>query len=353
MSIKRLLWIVAIVLIVLLLAWPKLKSEKDAAPQASGGPSKAAIPVSVYKADSHSSGTALQVSGTIRAEEEVQLHSELQGRISKIYFTEGTEVKSGQLLLKLHDTEYQAQLKKAMATRKLKEETEQRSRQLLAKGAISQETYDIAQTERSAAGADVELLKDNIDKTELKAPFNGLIGLRSVSEGAVITPSTLIASLQNISSVKLEFAIPEKYVSRLKRNDKVSFTTEGSDKIFNATVYAIEPKVDEQTRTVTVRARCANNERILLPGAFAKVSITLGSNTGSLWIPTQAIVPVLKGKKVFVVQGDSATERMVKTGSRNDAFIEIKEGLTAGDRVIIGGVMYVKNGSRVKVTGKD
>lgn len=344
---KNIIYIIFGVAILGLLAWPKLKPNQTAQlPSANkkGMPTK----VKTILVEPQDSERKIETTGNVMADEEVLLYPETQGRIVKINFTEGSQVKKGELLLKINDSDLQAQLKKATATKKLKEDTEKRNKTLLEKGAISNELYDIASTELSSINADIDLLKEQIRKTEIRAPFNGVIGLRNMSEGSYVTPTTRIAALQNINQIKVEFSVPEKYAKTIQKGNTVFFTTEGNEKQLQAKIYAIEPKIDEVTRNIIMRAICANPKQEILPGSFAKVSIVASTNTKAYLLPTQAIVPILKGQKVYVAQGDSVIERKVKTGVRKENVIEVTEGLQAGDEVVIEGVMYLRQGAKVK-----
>ncbi len=350
MNIKKILKIVAIIIVIALLAWPKLmptKNDKSIASQAKA--KKMPTKVSIYVAQKQDLENNLHISGSIIAQDEVELHSEAQGRVTKINFDEGSQINKGQLLIKINDADLQAQLRKVISIKKLKEETEKRSKQLLIKGALSQEQYDMSLNELNSANADIDLLKENIRKTELLAPFSGIIGLKYLSEGSYITPAFTIASLHNINKVKIEFSVPEKYASQLKKGNEISFTTDGSDKVFTASIYAIEPKVDELTRNVVMRAACNNLTHEILPGAFANILVKLHIKPNSLMVPTQSVVPILKGQKIFVIRGDSTIEQIVKTGIRKDSQIEITEGLHVGDSVVVNGIMYLKQGSKIKI----
>ena len=343
---KDIIYIILGVVILGLLVWPKLKPNTNTqAPSAS----KKNMPTKVKTllVEPQASERRIETTGNIMADEEVVLYPETQGRIVKINFAEGAQVKKGELLLKINDSDLQAQLKKATATKKLKEDTEKRNKTLLEKGAISNELYDIVSTELSSINADIDLLKEQIRKTEIRAPFNGVIGLRNISEGSYVTPTTRIAALQNINQIKVEFSVPEKYANTIQKGSIVLFTTEGKKQL-QAKIYAIEPKIDDVTRNVIMRAICANPKQEILPGSFAKVSIVASTNTNAYLIPTQAIVPILKGQKVYVAQGDSVIERKVKTGVRKDDIIEVTEGLKAGDEVVVEGVMYLRNGAKIR-----
>lgn len=343
---KNIIYIVLGVAVLALLAWPKLKPKQGAQAPATakkGGPVKVKTIIVAPQA----SERTIETTGNILANEEVVLYPETQGRVVKINFTEGAQINKGDLLIKINDSDLQAQLRKATATKKLKEDTEKRNKALLEKGAISNEVYDIAATELSSINADIDLLKEQIRKTEIRAPFSGVIGLRSISEGSFVTPTTRIAALQNINQIKVEFAVPEKYASVLKNGNTVMFKVDGNNLQHQAKIYGIEPKVDEVTRNVIMRAICANPGQQILPGAFAKVSVISSTNANAFMIPTQAVVPILKGQKIFLAQGDSVIERNIKTGIRKDNVIEVTDGLKAGEEVVVEGVMYLRQGAKI------
>ena len=343
---RNIIYIILGVLVLALLAWPKLKPKQDTqAPNTAkkGGPVK----VKTITVATQASERTIETTGNILANEEVVLYPETQGRVVKINFTEGAQINKGDLLIKINDGDLQAQLRKATATKKLKEDTEKRNKSLLEKGAISNEVYDIAATELSSINADIDLLKEQIRKTEIRAPFNGIIGFRSISEGSFVTPTTRIPALQNIKQIKVVFAIPEKYAPMLKNGNTVLFKVDGNNTQHQAKIYGIEPKVDEITRNVIMRAICANPSQQILPGSFAKVSVVTSKNLNAFMIPTQAIVPILKGQKVYLAQGDSVIERKIKTGVRNEKTIEITEGLKAGDEIVVEGVMYLRQGVKI------
>jgi membrane fusion protein (multidrug efflux system) len=200
----------------------------------------------------------------------------------------------------------------------------------------------------NATNADIELLKENIKHTEIIAPFSGKIGLKYISEGSFINSSNKIASMQKIDRVKIEFSIPERYISQVNVGTTVSYKVDGIQKKFNANIYAIEPKVDPVNRNVLIRAFCENNNGVLLPGLFAKIEVPLNNNEGVYLVPTQSIVPILKGQKVFVIHGDSANEQKVEVAGRNDLNVEVISGLKTGDTVIVSGIIQMKQGVKIK-----
>lgn len=292
----------------------------------------------------------LSLSGSIEANEQVEIRSEVSGIAEKIFFTEGSKVSQGQVLVKINDVELRAQAGAARTRQNLAAENERRARLLLQKEAISQEEYDIASADFKTAQAQTQLINAQIAKTSIRAPFSGTIGLRNISPGTYVTSATLIASLVNSNQIKITFSIPEKYASQMKLNSKISFTVAGTTQNFEAKIYAIEPAVDVATRTLRVRALAQNSDGKLLPGTFANVALPLEKVEGAFVIPTEAIVPIQGGKKVFIVKNGQADEVMVQTGTRTDKDIVVLSGLKAGDTVLTTGVLTLKKETPVKVS---
>lgn len=292
----------------------------------------------------------LSLSGSIEANEQVEIRSEVSGIAEKIFFTEGAKVSRGQVLVKINDVELRAQAGAAQTRQNLAAENERRARLLLQKEAISQEEYDIASADFKTAQAQTQLINAQIAKTSIRAPFSGTIGLRNISPGTYVTSATLIASLVNSSQIKITFSIPEKYASQMKLSSKISFTVAGTTQNFEAKIYAIEPAVDVATRTLRVRALAQNSDGKLLPGTFANVALPLEKVDGAFIIPTEAIVPIQGGKKVFIAKNGQAEEVMVQTGTRTDKDIVVLSGLKAGDTVLTTGVLTLKKETPVKVS---
>jgi membrane fusion protein (multidrug efflux system) len=281
-------------------------------------------------------------SGTLRPDEEVDLSFETSGKIVEINFTEGTRVKKGDLLAKINDQPLQAQLEKLEAQLKMAEAKEFRQRSLLNKDAISQESYDQVQTDVQTIKADINLIKANISQTELRAPFDGIIGLRYVSEGSFTTTSTKIAKLIKISPIKLEFSISEKYASEIKIGYPITFKIVGNNQVFTASVYAIDPKIDLDTRTVVLRALYQNKNEELRPGTFAGVTLELSKIDNAIAIPTEALIPQMDGEQVFIYKNGKAQSIKVNTGLRTASQIQITDGLNFGDTLITSGIMQLR-----------
>ena len=291
----------------------------------------------------------LSLSGSIEANEQVEIRSEVSGIVEGIYFQEGSNVSKGQVLFKVNDLELRAQLRQTATREGLASENERRAKLLLQKEAISQEEYDLARADLKSAQAQSQLIKAQIAKTSVRAPFSGRIGLRSISPGTYITPAILVAKLVNTGKLKITFSIPEKYASQVKTNTYITFNVAGSDDKYTAKVYAIEPEVAVATRTLQVRAIAENSRGKLLPGTFADVELPLDIIKDAIVIPTEAVIPVQNGKKVFISSNGQAKEVMIETATRTDASILVLSGLKPGDTVITSGVMSLKNETPVKV----
>jgi membrane fusion protein, multidrug efflux system len=294
----------------------------------------------------------LSLSGSIEANEQVEIRSEVSGIVEGIYFNEGTNVTKGQLLFKVNDIELRAQLGQANTKENLAFENERRSKLLLEKEAISQEEYDVARADLKLAQAQSQLIKAQIAKTSVRAPFSGKIGLRSISPGTYITPSLLVAKLVNVGKLKITFSIPEKYANEVKMNSNISFMVSGSSVKYDAKIYAIEPEVQIATRTLQVRAIAENKTGKLLPGTFANVELPLEVFKDAIVVPTEAIIPVQNGKKVFITNMGKAKEVMVETATRTDVSIIVLSGLKTGDTLITTGIMSIKEDTPVKVKVK-
>ena len=325
------------------------KEQKGEGGPGAGG-KKPAMGVNGIVAAPQEFSNVLSLSGTIEGFEQVEIRSEVSGIAEKIYFEEGAKVKKGQVLLKINDIELRAQAGETRTRQTLASENERRAKLLLEKEAISREEYDIASASFKTSQSQTQLINAQIAKTSIRAPFSGTIGLRNISPGTFVTPETFIASLVSTSQVKITFSIPEKYASQVKVKSKISFTIAGTTDKFQAEIYAIEPAVEVATRTLRVRALAQNAESRLLPGTFANVALPLDKVEDAFLIPTEAIVPVQNGKKIFIAENGKAKEVMVETGTRTDKDIVVLSGVKAGDTVLTTGVLTLKNDTPVKVS---
>ncbi len=285
----------------------------------------------------------LALSGSIEANEQVEIRSEVSGIVEGIYFQEGSYVNKGQLLFKVNDIELRAQLRQTSTKEGLASENERRAKLLLQKEAISQEEYDLARADLKSAQAQSQLIQAQIAKTSVRAPFSGKIGLRSISPGTYITPAILVTKLVNTGKLKITFSIPEKYASQVKTNTTITFKVAGFEDRYTAKVYAIEPEIAVATRTLQVRAIAENKDGKLLPGTFADVELPLAIIKDAIVVPTEAIIPVQNGKKIFISSNGLAKELMIETATRTETSVLVLSGLKEGDTVITNGVMSLKN----------
>jgi membrane fusion protein (multidrug efflux system) len=290
----------------------------------------------------------LETSGTLRANESVDLTSEASGKVTSIRFEEGARVQAGQLLLTINDAELQAERQRLQYRLKLATDREQRQARLLEQGGVSQEEYDAVQNEVNVLRSELALTEARIEKTQVRAPFAGRVGLRNVSEGSYITPQTAITTLQDVDPIKLDLSVPEQYASRVAAGSEIQFTVRGSDSTHTGTVYAVEPQIDAETRTLRIRAR-TDNDGTLRPGAFANVTLRLGTIDDALTVPTVAVVPTLGGQRLYVVENDTAQTRNVTLGIRDAARVQITSGLSPGDTVIVSGIQNLRAGLPVSI----
>lgn len=331
---------------------PKMLSKKEDTPlqaQTRGG---SAVSVSVKVIETSIFQNKIQVAGSIISNEEVELHTETSGKVINIAFNEGQKVKKGDLLLKVNDAELQAQLQKAEIRKKLSEDKEYRQKILLAKKGVSQEVYDAALNDLNSAKADIENIKAQIAKTEIRAPFNGTIGLRYVSEGSYVSPSSQIANLQDLSRVKIDFSVPQRYAASISIGSKVKIKT-SSGKEYQVKIYALEQKIDPNTRALKVRAIHQNEKGELVPGSYVSVDIDLNDINNAVVIPTQALALDITGEIVYLYKDGKAVPRKVESGIRSETDVQIVKGLAAGDTVITSGIMQIRPNVKVKIASTD
>lgn len=320
--------------------------------QRSAGGGRQGGPVSVdgFVVSARSISENIEVPGSLLPFEETQIRAEVGGRIVQLNIDEGAVVSKGTVLVKLFDKDLQAQLRKLEVQLKIKEKSEERSSELLKIQGISQQDYDLSALDVENLRADIEATQIAISKTEIRAPYSGKLGLRNVSLGAYIAPNDIITIIRQVDKLKLEFSIPEKYAKEITTGYLISFQVDGGNAYHRAKVIATENSVDQNTRTLKVRALVEKKHAELIPGAFARVNLQLGKNDNALMVPTQAVIPSARNKQVIVVRGDSALYSIVETGVRDSAFVHITSGLSAGDTVVTTGLMAIRPDSKIKLT---
>lgn len=349
----RIILYTAIALLIVGMAlYPLLKKqfktdETPLTPQAGLQGKKPPLNVNIKILDYETLSDVFRTKGVLLPDEEVNLSFETSGKITKIFFREGAQVRRGELLAKVNDEPLQAELKKLVAQLPLAQERVFRQKSLLAKDAVSQEAYESVTTELDKLKADVELVKARIAQTELRAPFDGIIGLRLVSEGAYASPSLQISKLTKISPLKIEFSVNERHATEIKAGTKLSFTIENDLNEYSANVYAVESKLDEKTLSLKVRALYSNPGGKLLPGRSANIQIQLREINNALVIPAIASIAEMGRDIVYVYRGGKANSVEVKKGIRNASSIQIIDGLNKGDTIITSGVMQLRDGMSV------
>ncbi len=339
--VKRIIYVVLALAFAGVIVYKAVWSKPGQTEGGTRGLPRTALPVNLQVAKPENFTETLAVTGSVEANESVILKSEVSGKITGIHFNEGMRVSKGTLLIKVYDDDLQAQLTKAQANLKLTEDVEARQRQLLDKEAISRQEYDVAYANLQAAQADVALLQSQISKTEITAPFDGTIGFRKVSPGEYITPGTDIASLVNDNPAKIQFSVPEKYSRMLGRNTVIKYKMEGLPNVRTATVYAVEPVIDQATRTLQLKALSPNPGGDLIPGAFAKIDVQMETQKHVVLIPAEAIISESAGQKVYLYRGGKPESVMVETGTRTNNRVEIIKGINPGDSVITTGMMQI------------
>lgn len=307
------------------------------------------LPVDVYPIDYKTLDNEIFVTGTLRALEETELHAEASGRVTIINFTEGQNVKKGQVLIQLNDNELQARWSRINVELDFANKTLNRQQKLFDKGGISREQFERTLSQVNVLKAQRDETVAQINERKIVAPYDGTIGLRYISPGDYISPSTKTAWLHKISDLILEFSVPEKYFQEISVDDRVTFTITNIDSVFDTRIYAVEPKIDPDTRTVIIRALFKNQDYYLKPGLFAYVQYRLNSIDNAILIPTQALVPELKGQKVYLYKMGKVYEKSVLTGKRTDNYIQITDGLVPGDTVITTGILQIRQGMSVRI----
>jgi membrane fusion protein (multidrug efflux system) len=316
-----------------------------------GGPGNAGpLPVEAMVLKTQSISETVEVTGNILPFESTEIRPEISGRVVSLNISEGAAVGKGQLLVKLFDGDLQAELKKLQVQLAIAEKTEERQRELVKIGGISQQDYDLSILSVSNLKADIELTRVNIGKTEIRAPYSGKLGLKNVSPGAYISPTNVLTTISQVGQLKIEFSVPEKYSAQIRNGMEVDFQIEGSPNTYRAAISATESSVEENTRNLRIRAIIRNPDRYLIPGNFAKVTIILGRNANAIMIPSQAVIPVARGKQVVLLKGGVPAFTPITTGVRDSSNVQVTEGLSAGDTLITTGLLFIRPESKVKLT---
>jgi len=350
--VKRILGVTLFVLVILFLIANRLGyfDKADERAELISGRSTSILPVKVVIVQPKPLADKIVAAGTVLPDEQVEVSSETSGRIVAIHFEEGTKVEKGDLLLTVNNADLLAQIERNKHQLTLAEEREQRQLSLLERQGISQQAYDQVYTELSTLKAEAALLQAQLEKTMIRAPFDGVLGLRQVSEGGFISPGMKIVRLAKTSPVKIDFSVPERFASFLKKGGEISFSVDNQTGSYKAAISAIEPVVDQNTRSIPVRAVYHNKEGKIIPGSFARVQIVLQSIDDALQIPAQALVPEMGSSKVYVYRSGIVDQVIVTTGLRTESHIQIVSGIRPGDTIITTGILQMRPGMPVTIS---
>ncbi len=291
--------------------------------------------------------------GVLHPDEMVDLSFESSGKIVNICFEEGTTVKKGDLLANVNCSQLLAEKQRLTAQLKLAKDRVYRQSTLLKRDAVSQEALEQVQTALATLQADIDIIDAKIELTKLHAPFDGTIGLRQVSMGSYVTPTTVVAKLTKMSPLKVEFSVPERYAQTIEAGTNLEFRVEGELETFKASVYATESTVDPELHQYTVRAIYPNKRGHLMPGRYAAVTLHKEEIRDALAVPSESIVPEMGKDKVYLYRSGKATPVEIVTGLRTENQVQVVHGLSVGDTLIVSGTLQLRMGLDVTLDQVD
>ena len=324
---------------------PKISQQKG-----NHSPMNAPLQVEAFIVTPTVLNSSIDVAGTLLPFEETQIFPEVAGKVTYLEIKEGAYVRKGTLLAKLFNGDLQAQLQKLKVQSQIAEKTQQRQDQLLKIGGISQQDYDLSLLNVSSIKADIQVLEASINKTIIRAPFDGKIGFKNISIGAYVTPQTPITTIRQVNRLKLEFSVPEKYSPKVKVGNSIYFTTETTSGKHVAKIIATESGITEDNRSLKVHAIVENVTKDIFSGGFASVNFDMGNNNQALMVPTQAIIPRSRDKQIIIYRGGHPDFTVVTTGVRDSANVEILKGVAAGDTVVTTGLLSIKPDSKLSIS---
>ena len=347
---NRLFWIMVVIAVVAVTVWGVTHRAKNGVDQqgSSGGPR--AMPVEAAPVKAGTVSEEVETVGTLQANESVVIRSEIAGRIIGIDFSEGQAVQDGSVLVRIDPAEYKAQAEQAGAVLQLNQMNYDRARQLNEEKLLSPQAYDEIVAKLKESQANLALFQARLDKTTLRAPFSGRLGLRLVSPGGYVQPGQAIVNLEDIGAIKIDFRIPEVYLGRVHTGQTVNLQADAMpERMFEGQIYAIDPRIDDASRTILLRAHVPNPRGDLRPGMFARVKLVLAKRPNAILIPEQALVPMGQDQFVYRIVDGKAALTKVKIGRRLEGLVEIVEGLRTNDTVVTGGQTKIFEGAPVMV----
>ena len=309
--------------------------------------------VNGFVVEAHTISDNVEVPGSLLPFEETQIRAEVSGRVVQLNIPEGAVVPKGTILVKLFDQDLRAQLRKLEVQLQIAKKNEERQGELLKISGISQSDYDLSTLNVENLKADIETTKIAIAKMQIRAPYEGRVGLRNVSLGAYLSANDIITVLRQDRQLKLEFSVPEKYAKNISKGYVVQFKVDGGNGYHRATVIATESSVEQTTRTLKVRALVDEIHAELVPGIFAKVNLQLGKNDNAMLVPTQSIIPQARDKQVVICKNGRAHFSVVETGVRDSTYVQILKGVQIGDTIVTSGLMGLRPEARLVITKVD
>lgn len=326
------------------------KTEKIDGTKVSGPTQNKAIQAEGFIVTPSVLNASVLIAGTLMPFEETEIHPEVAGKVTQLSIKEGAFVRRGTLLVKMFDGDLRAQLNKLNVQLKIAEKTRERQEELLKIGGISQQDFDLTFLNVSTIRADMEILRAAINKTVIRAPFDGRLGFKNISMGAYITPQTVITTISQVGKLKLQFSVPEKYTNKVKVGNYVSFSTATSDKKYSARIIATESGITLENRSLKIQAIVENIDNNITPGGFANIDFSIGDNANAIMLPTQAIIPKARDKEIIIYRSGKADFSTVVTGIRDSSKVEVLSGVAVGDTVITTGLLSIKPGSKIVIS---
>lgn len=325
------------------------KSPKEKISGSAHGKMPPAPAVSYYVTGPESVTEQINLAGSLLANEATAIFPEISGRLTYLNIAEGKPVAAGTLLAKIFDGDLKAQLHKLTTQLEVQEQTIKRYEELLRINGVSQQEYDLIKLQSNNLRADMEVVRSNIQRTEIRAPFSGVLGLKMISPGAYVSPQTQLTTIRQVSNLKVDFSVPEQFAPRISTGFTFNFTVEGSNEIYKARVIATESGISEADRSLPVRAEVIKGGPALKPGGFVKIKLAFDPNNNAIMIPSNAVIPQARGKQVALLQDGKITLRDITTGIRDSAKVQVLSGLEMNDTIITSGLMRMKEGSQVEL----